>query len=335
MEKICAAPFRELETNSDGNAAFCCSAHINQLFIGNMYQEGFSEFWNSPLAVEIREKILKGDYSMCDKNICYALNNPDFVFVEKTPDMKPVMEKGPETVKLMHDSECNARCIICRDIIYRRTPEELENLNSKIPTIFMPMLKDAKLVILNAAGDPFASRHNIELIKEINKNYPQVKYEFHTNGILASENMINRLGIIDKIHKVIISIHATTKETYEKIVVDGNFDKLMTNLSFLADLHRKGKIDDLDLCFVVTAYNYQEMPAFLAQTKKLGAKAYFWEFRTQGHAKKIPYEVLAVHEPTHEEHSKLLEVLKDDIFDSVDYGPLHPVLRKLRQEALK
>lgn len=329
--KICNEPFENLEINTLGDAYFCCAHHIDKKSIGNIFKTTFEDVWNSKQAVDCRTRVLKNNYSLCNSSACYNLSTPDVNFVKKAEQMKPVMEKFPLRIKLMHDNECNANCIICREHIIRRSDEELEDLNSKIETIFLPLLKDAQVVVLNAAGDPFGSRHNRKLIKKITETYPNIKFELHTNGILASKEMLDDLGLTGKIYKAVVSIHASTKETYDKIVLNGNFDKTMKNTAYFAELFHKKEVFGVDMCFVVNSLNYHEMPDFLKIAKSLGVQAFFWEYRQQGCYIDEHYEDLAIHLKSHKDHDKLIEVLSNEIFDSVDNNPLHPTLNNLRK----
>ena len=47
-----------------------------------------------------------------------------------------------------------------------------------------------------------------------------------TNGILCDKYNCKELGINGKINKVMFSIHASNRETYEKVVKHGNFEKM-------------------------------------------------------------------------------------------------------------
>ena len=142
------------------------------------------------------------------------------------------------------------------------------------------------------------------------------------------------MGLVHRLNKIVISVHAATKETYDKIVLNGNYDQLMKNMRYYSYLSANGKLLVLDICFVVNSLNYHEMPQFLEYAKSIGANAFFWEYRVQGYKEHKNYDELAIHLPQHKDHHKLLEVLKNSCFDGLGYEPLHPQLRQLRMQVI-
>lgn len=58
------------------------------------------------------------------------------------------------------------------------------------------------------------------------KVYPKLEFHIQTNGILCNEKNMRELGMYDQTSLVGVSIHAVTKETYDKIVVGGDFESI-------------------------------------------------------------------------------------------------------------
>jgi len=56
----CTDPFKELYIQPDGGAKVCCSSRT---IIGNVNDKPITEIWNSPEAVELRKRILHGNYT--------------------------------------------------------------------------------------------------------------------------------------------------------------------------------------------------------------------------------------------------------------------------------
>jgi MoaA/NifB/PqqE/SkfB family radical SAM enzyme len=62
----CDAPWNELYIWRNGEARICCTS---KTIIGNINRDSISEMWNSPLALELRQRILKGHYEKdCQEN---------------------------------------------------------------------------------------------------------------------------------------------------------------------------------------------------------------------------------------------------------------------------
>ena len=308
--KFCKTPFEEIEINATGECFTCCPNWNNSYSIGNIYEHSFEEVWNSEKAIKLREQILNNDYSLCDQNGCLYLKQKMFYNIHET-NCKPVMTELPKVVKFAYDKECNIACQICRDKIKRLSNEDLEILNSKIDTFFLPLLESAKTLIINAHGDPFGSRHSRLVIKKVAERYPNLKFDFHTNGVLLNKTQLNNLGVTpDKIGKVRISIHAASAITYAKTVPNGLFlfPQIVNNLKYLKKLKEEHFFEEY-IHFVVTSDNYKEIPDFIKLAQKVDASPRFWEYRRENCEYCIS-EKLDICTPEHPTHKKLLKVLK-------------------------
>ena len=149
IKEFCTRPFEEIEISNTGEVYACCPNWNNFYSLGNIYKSSFNDIWNSDKAVELRKRIMNKDYSLCDLQGCLYLKQKDFRSPYKV-NCKPVMTEFPQIVKFVYDYECNIACKICRDRIKRLTDEELELLNSKIDSFFLPFLQNAKKLIINA-----------------------------------------------------------------------------------------------------------------------------------------------------------------------------------------
>ena len=310
---FCTRPFEEIEIHNTGEVYTCCPNWNKFYSIGNIFKNSIDEVWNSDKAQELRKRVINKDYSLCDVNSCIYCNQKLFLSAYDTK-CTPIMEQYPLIVKFCYDYECNIACSICRDKMKRLSDEELEILNSKIDTFFLPLLKSAKTLIINSYGDPFGSRHSRQVIQKAAKMYPDLKFDFHTNGILCNEQNFKNLNITpDRIEKIRISIHAATKETYGKIIPNGEiyFPKLIENLKYLGELKKTNNFQ-FYIHFVVTQFNYKEMPDFVRLAKEVNAIACFWEFRQENCAypnKDNHY----IYKEEHPLHQDFLKVLKDPI----------------------
>ena len=310
-KEFCKRPFEEIEISNTGDVYTCCPNWNNFYSIGNIYKYSLNEIWNSEKAIDLRTRILNNDYSLCDMQGCLYLKQDDFNSSYIT-NCTPVMKEYPKVVKFAYDYECNIACKICRDHIKRLPDKDLELLNSKIDTFFLPFLQGAKVLIINAYGDPFGSRHSRLVIQKAAEKYPDLKFDFHTNGILCNKTNFRDLNITpDKISKIRISIHAATKETYEKIVPNGKilFPKIIENLKYLKEIRKEYNFP-VYIHFVVSSINYNEIPDFIDIANEVNASPRFWEFRQENCAYQMQENLYVVNEE-HPLHNDLLRVLKD------------------------
>lgn len=307
---FCPVAFQEMEIFSDGNVYLCCPSWNEYYSVGNVFENSVEEVWNSEKAIELRKRILNNDYSLCKKDRCFMLHNKNF-YSEFKGEFTPIMEASPLRVKYGYDYECNIACSICRDKIKKLSDEELKKWDEKIDSFFIPILKSTKILVINTHGDPFGSRHSRKVIQKAAQTYPDLKFDFTTNGLLCNEKMFETLSLNpSQIDTIRVSIHAATKETYGKIVQNGEkfFDTLLENLQFISDLKKTYNFMFL-IQFVVMANNYQEMPAFVELAQKYHAGPMFWEYKKDCCAYSQWHQDLDILDPKHKDHKKLIKVL--------------------------
>lgn len=335
-KNICNHPFSNIEVDRMGHVHCCCRFHLPEIF-GNIYENSFEDVWNSETAQTIRKNVMNDDYSLCNKNTCVYLakKNFDSRYDIEEKDISPKMKKYPKYVSFCHDKECNLACIICRDKIWRNSEEELKKLNEQIETKFLPMLKDAEFVSISANGDPIASRHSRLLIKRIHETYPNIKFELFTNGTLLNEENLKDLGIINNLYSVKISIHSAHKETYAKMIRNGElyYDKLIKNLEYISKLREKYHFDLL-LLFVTTSLNYKDIPDFIRYADSLNANCYISEYSDAQlqSSEKHPERVIV--DKNHPEYKELVKVLQDNVFKEKTNFNLSGILSQIQREGV-
>ena len=325
-DKVCTHPFHIVSIVPTGHCITCCPAYIKNFTIGNIFKDDFESIWRGKRAEYLRNALMNGDYTTCDLNTCIYIKK------KKKKEMSEYYEDGkikmPDTIFMSWDYDCNVACITCRNQIIKNDEKTLNELQT-IESSVLDACRNAKFLYTSGNGDPFGSSYARELIKKIVKTNPQIKFLIHTNGVLCSENMCRELNIADKIDSVTFSIHASCKETYDKIVRYGNFDKVIQNLEWISSLKKDGKINNLYLVFVVHKLNYKDMPDFVRMAEKYDATASFRYYRQWSHNTEYKYSDMAVFEKTHPEYKLFVDVLQDKIFDSPNCA-LDPSLSQIR-----
>lgn len=312
---FCSQPFFNAEIYENGDVYNCCPHFQKYIPLGNIFNQPFDEIWNGKRAKEIRQSLLNGDFSVCD-SMC--VNGKD---EQISQDCKIEMEQYPKFFAVSSDNICNVKCRFCREN-HPKSGISDEEFISKIDSCFLPIMKNAEFIRFGCSGEPFASLKEKELIKRITETYPNIKIQIFTNGILGNEETLKKYNIYGKIDSITVSIHAATKETYEKIVRGGNFDKLTKNLELYSNLKSKNLLNSLDFVFVVYAENYTEIPAFVEFAKKYNAHPMFWSFRKNINTEiGKQYEKYSVIEPTSEHYEKLCKIIKSTDFNGAFLAP--------------
>ncbi len=312
--KVCPFPFIHCEIEEWGCFP-CCVAWTKDVNYGDIFNNTAESVWNSERAKEFRRSVLDGSYSLCKRDICiFDPKKMAIPISQCNCESDGTMLRFPNRVKFCHDKSCNIHCTTCRDSLFHNSAEKSAQLDSKIETVFLPLLRDAEHCVLNGAGELFASKHCHKLIREAVIKYPNLLFTLHTNGLLCDEKHCSQLGILNKIDRVSVSIHAATEETYNKIALGSNFERVMENVRWLSQMKKNGDINWVDLIFVVQKNNWFEMKMFLEKAIELDASASFYEYRDWGNHMGKNYEDYAVFHSQHADYNNFVSLLKDKIF---------------------
>ena len=334
--RFCKRPFENFEMDGNFEVFTCCPNYFKERqIIGNLLHESPENIWNSEVAQNLRQHILKGDFSLCNTGRCCNYGALEDISEEELQEYSPICTQKPKYVWLYYDIICNARCILCRDKFYGNHNEKTDFLNDMAEEKILPLLKDAETIYLNGAGEVFFSEHTQHLIKRANKLYPHLKYDLVSNGFLCNRENLQKLGIENKLEKLTISIHAATEETHKKIFRTGSLKTILKNLKELKEMKDSGIIPFIQLIFVVTSINYKEMPAFVRLAQDMNMAAVFcdyvaYDYTEMGRNEK-EYNII---KPEHPLHKDLLKVLKSEEFNDSQHCYLNPLIQSLRTQAL-
>lgn len=325
MDNICRHPFNTIQIQNTGEVYCCCCYWTDFYSFGNIFEQSFDEIWNGEKAQNFRRQFLDGEFKYCKTDVCSP-------YIAQS-DFKPsLISEYPKLIEFSYDRRCNVRCIFCRHEINaeeeRYNREKEKKIEENFDRIFTPVLKKAEIVELNSAGELFASRHSVEIVKKIIKINPDIKFRIISNGILFTKDIINELGLINRLTAVTVSIHAASEKVYNKLVERGNYKAVTENVKYLSELKKQGLLNELQLNFVVTSVNFKEMKNFALFAKKMGAKAFFINYHRQINSEELEKE-LDVSNKEHPKYNQLVKILKDDIFTE-DFCVLNDYLKNLK-----
>lgn len=302
---ICQRPFTEIEIHTDGNVYTCCPDYLKNYPIGNIFEaKSFDEIWYSDKAKRLRQSVIENSFVHCNTSICnMKINEENTEYSENPP--------YPTLVRYSYDQQCNVKCMFCRDDLLINTEEKNKQYDEMIERIFIPILKNAKLMSITSAGEITASEHSKKLLKRAAEVYPNLKFELLTNGLLFNEDFYNSLALDNRIYRIVISIHAMKKKTYETIVRGSKYEIVWQNLEKIFQLKKDGKIQDVCLIFVTFSLNYKEIPEYIEFSLKNGVHPAVWEYRN--HNKTLMdknFNKYAVWQKTHPQYNDFVKVLK-------------------------
>jgi molybdenum cofactor biosynthesis enzyme MoaA len=332
-QMFCTRPFTNIEVRSDENIYLCCCGWT-EYPVGNWAIDSFEAIWNGERAREFRRTILDGSYRLCKSKRCihYSVDLPFYTREEINEKFHEVCPP-PKTVDFCHEKICNVRCVMCRDKHIHNTKEEIGLLDSRIETVFLPMTVNAELVIINGEGEALASKHCRKLMKTISQKNQSVKFSIRSNGVLTDKNNFESLGILDKIDSVVISLHAVKKRTYDRIVLDSDFDRIIKNIEWLSSMKKAGNIKHFTLVSVVSRLNYREMISFVKLAKKYNAMVNFLEYFSWGTKMGQQYVKMAVFKEYHPQYNNYIRIINKIMHNEIyrkTVGLISPLLCNLQ-----
>lgn len=323
-DRICTAPFEEMETRENGDVHFCCSAW-QPVPIGRI---GAAEDpWTSRRAAEIRRSVTEGDFSHCSRWHCPRI--ADRRLPRRTERRLPQPQPRPRRVILSHDRSCNLACPSCRSELIQADHAASERLWTLYLSTLAPLVEAAERVKITGSGDPFGSRHFRRVIARLTERPPtgEPQLQLQTNGLLFDDRAWTELNLWGHVASVWVSIDAARADTYQALR-GGDFGKLMDNLIFLGEMRRAGALPFLRLDLVVQRDNYDEMGEAVDLSRRIGADGcYFLRLRNWGTFSRAAFGERDVCDPVHPEHGRLLERLADPRLGApgVELGSMAPL----------
>ncbi|MCO4795022.1 MAG: SPASM domain-containing protein [Bacteriovoracaceae bacterium] len=330
-DKFCPRPFEYLEMGNpteDGLPCFCCCPTWVPTSVGDISKQSLEDIWNSKEMQNIRQSILDGSYSYCNKDLCPEIRDnrlleKKYLFNEKHQKIVKenlVVLDGPKILNLSNDRSCNLTCPSCRvEKIMITHGEEYEQMKKVHMKLLDDSLVNLELIIFCSSGDPFASHLYRRLLFGLDgEKYPNLKVQIVTNGLLFNSEVWDQMKKIHgNIDSVFVSVDASTEDTYRIVRRGGELSDLIPNLEFLGGLRRSNLINHYQLDFVVQSQNYREMPDFVNLGKRVNAdKVFFQKVVNWGTWSDEEYLKNAIWLPTHPEYKLFLDVLSHPLMKS-------------------
>jgi molybdenum cofactor biosynthesis enzyme MoaA len=150
-----------------------------------------------------------------------------------------------------------------------RSLEEIPDVVFDSVKDLLPTLRDLSL----AGAEPLMSSRFAELVRECDSDrFPDLQLSMTTNGILLGDSILSDMSRA-RFHTLIVSINATTSETFERITGNaGGFEKVLSNVRLLLERSRGWRHRPrIVLSFVVMRSNIHEAADFVDLASGLGA----------------------------------------------------------------
>lgn len=320
MSKIfCQEPFQYCEIYENGDVYVCCDVWCGFYPIGNIFEESLYDIWHSTnkgRKAKFIQQFIDQNFEHCHPDICLHQKPCSDESFEKL-FQKAQKDDKIKRLRLNFDSTCNIKCVFCRNRFITQKENMTEQnikLKKEVEKV-LPYLNECHTTIsFCGVGEFLCSEFHTDLIQQITNNYENINFAFVTNGLLCTEENFKKYNLEDKIEIINVSIHATKPETYEKLCIGGDFNKIKENLKYLSRLKNENKIKTFYMDFVITSINYAEMSEFAKWAFSLGATPQFLkliQFPNYEDAKL--YEELDITNPNHKEYKNFLKYMQKPV----------------------
>ena len=322
--RFCRQPWSFVEVHQNGDIWNCCPSWITKP-IGNILEQSWEEAWNGNIAQEYRQSMIDSTFKNCIETNCPHLLSKTLTKespVFEKDDLNLLWKKlkvkdnsGPLVVNFCYDRSCNLSCPSCRDEIDMCSPKskDYKDIEKIHDIVINEIIKDAYRLYITGTGDPFASPFFRNFLQTFDKSkYKNIgMIHLHTNGNLWTEQMWNTMSNVHELVKSVeISIDAGTKETYEKVRRNGDWDILMKNLEYINTIKT---LENVKLSFVIQDNNYKEMELFENLKHKLNniprVRTHYYKLLDWGVMKN--YEEKAVWKSTHKNFTEFKSIWKN------------------------
>lgn len=169
-------------------------------------------------------------------------------------ERKKILASRMTRLMVVLTARCNLQCIMCeRKLSPLSMPREpLEQIAGQFPYLSWLMWQ---------GGEVFLVDYFREFFQEAGR-YPRLTQEINTNGLLITEEWAQALSMPNV--RLIVSIDATDRETYEHIRKGGRFETLLRNMKAFKEARQRNHPSAHDIInVVVMRSNYRRLESFV------------------------------------------------------------------------
>jgi sulfatase maturation enzyme AslB (radical SAM superfamily) len=296
----CVHPWADLWINTAGHVT-CCPQ--NRTRFGNIHQNSLAELWNSEAAQSVRKLVADNDYRAagCETECPFLRGTPtaphlpppaeelinlDFklpsqasalaeniaTVASEYKDKKQYLSGFPIYVDTQPILRCNSDCTMCN----QPHLSDLEHSDAILQKI--ESLKETAKVFRWQGGEVFTNKRFFNYLKQFDSgnNSELIKYVI-TNGSLLTEDRIKVLTDSENPVFFLISIDGVKKQTFEKIRIGLNYERVMACLHTLSRIQAENKQGRKLVCwnYVVMSSTLDDMHDAIDLAAKLNVDLNF------------------------------------------------------------
>jgi len=208
----------------------------------------------------------KGLRYLCDYLWVGAIYNNDLVRDLFLVKWYPRFVFYPKYFELEITTRCDLRCTMCEHTYWKETPRDLTLDQFKM---IVDQFPDLKWLGTTGNGSSFLNKDYLFMLEYVKKRkvYVELFDPCHRLDADLAEKIVAE-GLLDRLY---ISIDGATKETYEKIRVGADFDRVIRNIKYIVDAKRRHKtmFPEISFHFIISKNNYKEVPRMIVLVHEL------------------------------------------------------------------
>ena len=264
----CYAPYVSLYFNTIGDVIACCK---NQGFVlGNVGRESLDAIWKGARINQLRKALNNYNFGagcgQCEWQI--KSGNVEGVYTRIFEEF-PVESQVPEWPAMMEftiSNTCNFECVMC----YGELSSSIRGHREGLPPLpkvyderffqdlrrYLPHLQRAKFF----GGEPLLAAENFRVFDMMTELGVSIPCHVTTNGSIWNarvEDVLRRFPI-----SISVSVDGATKETFEAIRVNGDFEMVLRNARRFQEYCR-GRGTGFNLVHCLMRQNWHEFADFL------------------------------------------------------------------------
>lgn len=153
---------------------------------------------------------------------------------------KKKLTEYPPCLQIEPTSMCNFRCVMCYQTDKSFSNKSKGFMSNMSLDLYKKLIDEVEgkveAITLASRGEPTLNKDFMNMLEYSNGKF--LAFKINTNASMLNEKLIHSILSTD-IQSIVFSADAADKETYEKIRVNGKFERIMANLELFAEIRKK------------------------------------------------------------------------------------------------
>lgn len=210
---------------------------------------------------DLRQEYMETMKTLSRKNS--LLNDAEF------ENNKIILTSSPKIFFLQFGGPCNSFCVFCsRGHSYENF--NLPSFKEKIENKIIHQLSLAEQFIFTGSGEFLRLPEWQDILNYFEKRYPYIEKMFSTNSSSLRTEVTDVITSHKSHYSIHASLHASNATTHRMMTRADNFELIINQIKYLLERRKKSQNIRIDLFFVATTLNIEDLPNFVQLAKELG-----------------------------------------------------------------